>query len=201
MMLRALVLVMVLICGCVSPERDAKRALAAGDRQLVGYMGVGAIVPGTPEYFEAKMYQPGVRFLPGVTDTSSRSTVDRAAKYATAYNRVILADGIHSTSPHGVALRLVMQQRQAEIDTIDQETATPKKVGRNDAWWFDTKFREYRVRRPFSPGFIDSRHMFEVLYVIDGTLHARWLVDTQRNTVKGGRVSPTTAPAPTQEEG
>ena len=84
----------LLIAGCGSrpePVADAKQALAAGDRRLVGYMGVGLIVPGTPKGFPHWTYAPGVRVASNVTDTSSRQEIAKAANYATRYNQVILA--------------------------------------------------------------------------------------------------------------
>jgi hypothetical protein len=92
-----LVLTMFLAgCGSKSstagsgPEADAKRALAQGDRRLVGYMGFAMVVPGTPPGFQHATYAPGVKIVSSVTDTSPRREIEAADDYAARYNRVIL---------------------------------------------------------------------------------------------------------------
>jgi hypothetical protein len=81
----------VWLAGCSSiAERDAKDALARGDNRLVGYMGLGLIIPETPPGFQAEKCQAGIRVLPRITDTSDISDIDNAACYASRYNRVIL---------------------------------------------------------------------------------------------------------------
>jgi hypothetical protein len=85
------ILASLLLAGCgANPRADAERALARGDRRLVGYMGYGLVVPGTPAGFEHWSYGPGVRVLPGVTDTSPVGEIREADAYASRYNRVIL---------------------------------------------------------------------------------------------------------------
>jgi hypothetical protein len=88
------------ISGCVvalcvwgrgpNPVSDAKRAAAAGDRRLVGYMGVGLVVPGTPPGFQHWTYSPGVKVVSHVSDTSSPREIQKADDYAARYNQVIL---------------------------------------------------------------------------------------------------------------
>ena len=75
-------------------------------------------------------------------------------------------------SPHAQALALVFQTQQDKIREVDREN-----------WWFDTKAREWEVRRPFAPGQIDSTHMFVVKYKIDGKEVFSWVVDTRAKTV------------------
>ena len=77
------------------------------------------------------------------------------------------------TSPHAAALELVFKTQAARIRTVDTEN-----------WWHDTKERNWVVKRPFSPGIIDSTHLFEVSYRIDGDEKAAWLVDTRKKTVE-----------------
>lgn len=76
-------------------------------------------------------------------------------------------------SPHAEAIQLVMTTKQDEIQKADA----------ND-WWHDVKTREWKARRPFHPGVIDSTHMFEVTYRIDGQLAQSWMVDTRNKTVE-----------------
>ena len=81
-----------------------------------------------------------------------------------------------TASPHAEALWLVFDtqvQVIADLDSPDRES-----------WWFDTKVREWTVQRPFSPGYIDSTHMFIVAYKIDGRVVAEWMVDTTAKTAK-----------------
>ena len=75
-------------------------------------------------------------------------------------------------SPHAAALALVFREAAAKIQEVDREN-----------WWHDTKERTWTVRRPFGPGVIDSRHMFQVAYRIDGKAAAAWDVDTNKGTV------------------
>ncbi len=82
-------------------------------------------------------------------------------------------------SPHVQALALVFQSQQAKIREIDQEN-----------WWFDTKERQWVVRRPFAPGQIDSTHMFVVSYRIDGKEVFNWSVDTRQKTVSAQKAAP-----------
>lgn len=75
-------------------------------------------------------------------------------------------------SPHAAALALVFREAAARVREVDRVD-----------WWHDTKERTWSVRRPFSPGFIDSTHMFMVVYRIDGRTAAAWHVDTRKGTV------------------
>jgi hypothetical protein len=56
-------------------------------------------------------------------------------------------------------------------------------VDRED-WWHDCKERSWVAKRPFHPGTIDSTHLFDVSYRIDGKEVARWSVDTRRGSVE-----------------
>jgi hypothetical protein len=76
-------------------------------------------------------------------------------------------------SPHSAALELVFKTQAARIRAVDTEN-----------WWHDTQERTWVVKRPFGPGVIDSTHMFEVKYRIDGNEVAAWLVDTRKKTVE-----------------
>jgi hypothetical protein len=75
-------------------------------------------------------------------------------------------------SPHAAALELIFKTQQARIRAVDQEN-----------WWHDVKERSWVVRRPFAPGTIDSTHLFEVSYRIEGKTAASWLVDTRLGKV------------------
>jgi hypothetical protein len=77
------------------------------------------------------------------------------------------------TSPHAEALRLVFAKCSDRIRAVDREN-----------WWHDVKSREWTAKRLFSPGVIDSTHMFDVSYRIDGKVVGSWLVDTRAGTVK-----------------
>jgi RNA polymerase sigma factor (sigma-70 family) len=77
------------------------------------------------------------------------------------------------TSPHADAIQLVIKTQQARIREVDPED-----------WEHDTKERTWTVRRPFSPGTIDSRHLFNVSYRIDGKEVAAWLVDSSKGLVQ-----------------
>jgi hypothetical protein len=77
------------------------------------------------------------------------------------------------TSPHADAIQLVLKTQQARIREVDREN-----------WEHDVKDRAWVVRRPFAPGIIDSTHMFNVGYRIDGKEVATWFVDTAKGTVQ-----------------
>lgn len=66
-------------------------------------------------------------------------------------------DGKLEKPPHAEALELVFKTMQK-----------PAFDGGKDDWWHDTKERTWVVKRPFGPGVIDSTHMFNVSYRIDG---------------------------------
>ena len=76
-------------------------------------------------------------------------------------------------SPHAEAIQLVIKHQQARIREVDKEN-----------WEHDVKERTWIVRRPFHPGVIDSTHMFNVVYRIDGKDVAAWFVDTRKGTVQ-----------------
>jgi hypothetical protein len=82
-------------------------------------------------------------------------------------------------SPHGDAVELVIRTQADEIRKLE----TPGREGGDDSWWHDTKERTWVVKRPFAPGVIDSTHLFEVTYRIDGKDVATWSVDTRKGTV------------------
>lgn len=75
-------------------------------------------------------------------------------------------------SPHAAALELLFQREAERIRAVDREN-----------WWHDTRERTWTVRRPFSPGLINSTHWFDVSYRIDGKEVASWFVDTGRGKV------------------
>ena len=75
-------------------------------------------------------------------------------------------------SPHAAALELVFQKAADRIRAVDPEN-----------WWHDVKERTWFVQRPFSPGWIDSTHLFTVNYRIGGKQVAAWHVDTRGGTV------------------
>jgi hypothetical protein len=75
-------------------------------------------------------------------------------------------------SPHVEALDLVFQKAADRIRAVDQED-----------WWHDVKERAWVVQRPFSPGPIDSTHLFTVEYRIEGKRVAAWDVDTRAGSV------------------
>lgn len=76
--------------------------------------------------------------------------------------------------PAADAIRLVLDARGDQIRAFD--TAKDR--------WFDTKERSWSARRPIGPGYIDSTHMFEVTYRIDGVAVATWSVDTAKRAVQ-----------------
>jgi hypothetical protein len=77
-------------------------------------------------------------------------------------------------SPHAEALALVLLKDAEFIAHLESD---------HENWWHDTKKREWQVLRPFSPGDIDSTHLFIVVYSIDGTEQAQWNVDTRAGQV------------------
>lgn len=78
-------------------------------------------------------------------------------------------------SPHANALAFLLSKDIATISKIEKD---------HDAWWFDTKPRQWIVKRPFAPGIIDTTHSFEVVYSIEGNEVANWSVDTDRQEIK-----------------
>jgi hypothetical protein len=83
------------------------------------------------------------------------------------------AAGKPEQSPHVEALALVFRKAAARIQAMDKEN-----------WWFDVKERAWDVQRPFSPGYIDSTHLFTVSYQIGNKPVAAWQVDTRSGKVK-----------------
>jgi hypothetical protein len=87
------------------------------------------------------------------------------------------AQGRHESkvekSPHAAALELVFKTQQARIRELDGED-----------WWHDVKERTWTVKRPFSPGTINSCHWFDVTYSIAGREVASWFVDTSKGQVQ-----------------
>ena len=71
------------------------------------------------------------------------------------------------------AINLVADTQYAEIKLIDKSD-----------WWFDTKRRDWSVQRTFEPGVIDSTHLFEVTYKIDGKEVITWQVDLRNKKVE-----------------
>ena len=85
-------------------------------------------------------------------------------------------------SPHAQAIQLVMATQQKKIREVDRNN-----------WWHDVKEREWKAKRPFYPGHIDTTHMFVVSYHIDGKAVHSWWVDTRKKTVQSRKIEP--APA------
>lgn len=79
------------------------------------------------------------------------------------------------SSPHAAALALVLTHATDQIRSVEPD---------HDAWWHDTKKRQWTVLRPLSPGGVDSTHWFIVSYAIDGTEVAQWNVDTRTSEIK-----------------
>jgi hypothetical protein len=75
-------------------------------------------------------------------------------------------------SPHVEALDLVIQKAADRIRAVD-----------SGDWWHDVKERTWLIQRPFSPGWIDSTHLFTVNYRIGDKQVAAWHVDTRGGTV------------------
>ena len=95
-----------------------------------------------------------------------------AAGHAVGEQRAVAKPGVEA-SPHAQALRLVFEKRAERIRAVDEED-----------WWHDVKSRGWFVKRPFPPGVIDSTHLFDVRYEIDGKPVAAWSVDTRAGTVE-----------------
>ena len=94
---------------------------------------------------------------------------------------VVAADPKPGNSPHADALGLVLN---TQADEIRKAEAPGRIDGTGDElWWHDTKERTWVVKRPFSPGSIDSTHLFVVTYRIEGKDAAEWLVDTRKGSV------------------
>jgi hypothetical protein len=83
-------------------------------------------------------------------------------------------------SPHAEALDLVLRTQADEIHKAEV-AARPRGKG-TDHWWHDTMHRTWLVQRPFSPGVIDSTHLFQVTYEVNGEAR-RWWVDTRAGKV------------------
>ena len=80
-------------------------------------------------------------------------------------------------SPHAEAIQLVMSTQQEIIRKVDTNN-----------WWHDVKTREWKAKRPFHPGTIDSTHMFVVSYHIDGKKVRSWFVDTRKKQVQSEKI-------------
>jgi len=91
--------------------------------------------------------------------------------------------------PHNEALLMVWRTQQDAIcklelgHAVSEQKKQKEYVASAERWWFDTEGRQWRVKRPFDPGFIDSTHWFFVDYVIEGKTVASWSVDTRKKTV------------------
>lgn len=69
-------------------------------------------------------------------------------------------------NPFVEAINLVATTQRSTIRSIDKGD-----------WLTDSAKREWIVQRPFGPGIIDSTHLLQVTYVVDGKQLAAWLVD------------------------
>ena len=107
----------------------------------------------------------------------------RASQTATPAKTGSSASGLQGGSPHAEALRLVLQRCGDEINALDAAIAGPAQPG-DAAWWFDTKWRDLSVKRPFGPGIFDSTHWFVVEYRVDGKVVASWSIDTRAGEVR-----------------
>ena len=72
---------------------DVATAIAAGDTRFVGIMGIGAVVPGAPEW--VRLASPGyVRFIPNTSDAIESEQHGKlqhvAYEYARKYNEALL---------------------------------------------------------------------------------------------------------------
>ena len=92
---------------------------------------------------------------------------------ATVLLAAVSQAGDLNRNPSVEAINLVSTTQMAEIKSVDQSN-----------WWFDTSQREWSVKRPFSPGGIDSTHMFVVIYKVDGKQLLSWDVDLKNKKVK-----------------
>ena len=70
------------------------------------------------------------------------------------------------------AIQLVLETQQEKIRSVDKP----------DEWEHDTKERSWSVKRPASPGLLDTTHTFTVTYKIEGVSVASWRVDTRTGT-------------------
>jgi len=70
------------------------------------------------------------------------------------------------------AIQVVLDTQQDNIRSADSP----------DSWWHDTKERTWSVKRPVEPGILDTTHIFNVTYRIDGVAVANWRVDTSAGT-------------------
>lgn len=104
------------------------------------------------------------------------------------------ADAKKAGSPHADALALVMRAQAAVIREV--EAPEPPGGKGDERWWHDVEERTWVVKRPVGPGVFDSTHWFDVTYRIDGKDVARWVVDTRKGTVQGGKLKRETAPRP-----
>lgn len=81
------------------------------------------------------------------------------------------------TSPHLQAIQLVFETQEELISQIDKEHLN------EENWWQDTEKRSYEIKRPFYPGGVDSTHLFVVIYKINNSAVAEWLVDLRNKKV------------------
>ncbi|MBX9693451.1 MAG: hypothetical protein K2Z81_13770 [Cyanobacteria bacterium] len=88
-------------------------------------------------------------------------------------------------SPHAQALALVFQTQGDKIAQMDIKALSSKKfvINEKDWWWHDTCERQWSVRRPFGPGYINSTQMFQVSYSINGKTVGKWFVDTKTKRI------------------
>jgi len=85
-----------------------------------------------------------------------------------------------SRSPQTTALQLVLELRREEIGMLDSED-----------WWIDTDNRNWSVKRAFSPGYLDSTHLFFVTYKRNKVTLKTWFVDTKKGTVEDSKSNAT----------
>jgi hypothetical protein len=91
--------------------------------------------------------------------------------------------------PHFEALSLIWNTQKEQIKALELEHAKKEQskskeyVSADSRWWFDTDERRWAIERLFSPGNIDSRHMFLCTYIIKGKKLITWRVDTKQKYV------------------
>ena len=77
-------------------ERDAKAAMAHGDRRLLAVYGITFEVPGTVEAVPILRQKFGLRVLQGTGDalngSKDKAFNDNARRYAKKYNQTVLSD-------------------------------------------------------------------------------------------------------------
>jgi hypothetical protein len=91
--------------------------------------------------------------------------------------------------PHFEALSFIWNTQKDKIKALELQHAEEEQKKRKEnvdadsRWWFDTDERRWAVSRPFSPGRIDSTHMFNVTYILNSKELISWRVDTRKKSI------------------